>query len=865
MPKPSATWPGPSYVIVVVQCLLYASLAISLFTALVAMLGKQWLRRKSWDRQNKLQGMENWRFHVVMESLPIMLQLALLLFGCALSGYLWSLNRAVGSVVLAFTSCGVAFYAFITIAGSHLLRMSIPDTCVVIYQGGRLAFIPPHFPRHHSARQPIPPASHPIGRSFRLVKSMIRQAPALALGAMQELPVMDDINVFPLLSREDSKCVLWTMDTSADADVLSFAFRFAADIVWYPGIATSVCPIRLARTFLDCSPTENAHATSPVSSHPFLISTRASGTAWKPSTPSENRSAPWGGNNKDPDVAMAWWILTLTFHEEILVCPPLQKNASQAFCIWLSHMILQSVYWRQARAENRRYSIVWFGNRLDKFWRSGRFQMQFISTSFLPARSRLAFPLNISDLHVSNNSDLALRTALKKLNEWMTVAIYDLSYDEEHIRVVLRFLRLWNDSGFQDLATYCMAWIQATLDSERPELQQYRIARNALLVLDDYPGFSWFDEPIPLEEATHAKVALRYLVLYDRTRTLGQTDSAPCLAAAIIALQILRMECSDAKRPAPKIHLLDNSLVHTLTWASQKEPGNPLHFRLLAREIFTLIGGMWFDPWVDDIPEYDRAQFIDALGNVLDARDPTHGTPHLPTQTLLSTRIGAYDDATFAGRTGAFVDRSSNIFLIPILFGLCSSRSWQTSITKSTFSFVSDPHSSLMNGNWNATTSCRWLSSAYGYRPTLKSSRKVSGHGLERETIEMLEIPGDSGWAPLRGYFPIILDTYVEPDPDDTITSPFEAARLVFRCDEQLRARQSNGGSYRRPSLEPERPLHWKIHKVCMVKRLCQVLTREREIEGLDALDLLRTAPNDGELISSQSDGGFLQDTSQSA
>ncbi|KAF9778074.1 hypothetical protein BJ322DRAFT_988349, partial [Thelephora terrestris] len=39
---PSATWPGPSYVIVVVQCLLYASLAISLFTALVAMLGKQW-------------------------------------------------------------------------------------------------------------------------------------------------------------------------------------------------------------------------------------------------------------------------------------------------------------------------------------------------------------------------------------------------------------------------------------------------------------------------------------------------------------------------------------------------------------------------------------------------------------------------------------------------------------------------------------------------------------------------------------------------------------------------------------------------------------------------------------------------------
>jgi hypothetical protein len=126
---PPAPWSGPGNEVVVVLCLLYASLSTSLFAAFVAMLGKQWLNRfsrnkgrtaaeKSWDRQNKLQGVKRWHFHIVMESLPIMLQLALLLLGSALSSYLWSLNRAVAVVVLSFTLSGLIFYVFITIAGS---------------------------------------------------------------------------------------------------------------------------------------------------------------------------------------------------------------------------------------------------------------------------------------------------------------------------------------------------------------------------------------------------------------------------------------------------------------------------------------------------------------------------------------------------------------------------------------------------------------------------------------------------------------------------------------------------------------------------------------------------------------------------
>ena len=455
----------------------------------------------------------------------------------------------------------------------------------------------------------------------------------------------------------------------------------------------------------------------------------------------------------------------------------------------------------------------------------------------------------------------------------MAVAIFDPSYSEEHVRVILRFLRLWGDLEFQDLAGYCMSWVEATLDSGRSDLHQYRITRNALLVLDDFPGFSWFDEPIPFADDTYAKVALRYLVLYHRTRGLDRTDSPPGPVAAIIAFQIIRMECSDARRPDPKMHLLDDSLVHTLTWAAEKDPNSPLHFRSLALEVFTLIGGMWLNPWVDGVPHHDKTRLIDALGNILDAQDPIHGSPHSPTQLLLSMRVGAFKGDTFAGRTGAFVHRSPNIFLVPLPFVLCSSRSWQASITKSAFSFMSHP--SFEHDKWVV-----WL------RHTLKMIANDSRLDItllvtrlkelecyevlalviksvwlspdpdilprylwawaERETIELLRVQSDPGWAPLRGYLPTILDAYAEPSPDDTVITPYEAARSIFQCNEKPEARQSDE-SYGRISLEVQRPPRWEIRQVCMMKRLCQVLRREMDLKGLDLLDLLRAPPKDGE------------------
>jgi hypothetical protein len=79
-------WAGPPRTIVHVQAILFASLATSLLSAFLAMLGKQWLNRyastdmrgsaveRSQHRQRKLDGIITWYFDYVMEALPLMLQ-----------------------------------------------------------------------------------------------------------------------------------------------------------------------------------------------------------------------------------------------------------------------------------------------------------------------------------------------------------------------------------------------------------------------------------------------------------------------------------------------------------------------------------------------------------------------------------------------------------------------------------------------------------------------------------------------------------------------------------------------------------------------------------------------------------------------
>jgi len=125
----SVAWTGPSPEIVTIQSLLYASLATSLFAAFLTMLGKQWVNRylrnhggsaadKSRDRQLKLDGLKKWHFHLTIECLPVMLQFMLLLLGCALLRYLWSISLTLAGIIIAGTLFGVTSYVFLTHAAT---------------------------------------------------------------------------------------------------------------------------------------------------------------------------------------------------------------------------------------------------------------------------------------------------------------------------------------------------------------------------------------------------------------------------------------------------------------------------------------------------------------------------------------------------------------------------------------------------------------------------------------------------------------------------------------------------------------------------------------------------------------------------
>ena len=109
------------------QSILFASLSITMFVAFIAVLGKQWIlyytRVTTWgnivdrgkERQAKLVGLHKWGLHLIMDSLPVMLQFALLLFGVALAVYLWDVSISAAEAVTVVTSIGLVFYTCITL------------------------------------------------------------------------------------------------------------------------------------------------------------------------------------------------------------------------------------------------------------------------------------------------------------------------------------------------------------------------------------------------------------------------------------------------------------------------------------------------------------------------------------------------------------------------------------------------------------------------------------------------------------------------------------------------------------------------------------------------------------------------------
>ena len=131
LPAPLLIQTNPSTTTVWVQCLLYASITCSLFAALGAVMGKQWLdhyrsvgehgtiEARGMERQRKLASLDAWNFRAILEVHPVLVQVSLLLFAVALSAYMLEVNRFVALILIITNSIGFLLY-FSSIVASLL-------------------------------------------------------------------------------------------------------------------------------------------------------------------------------------------------------------------------------------------------------------------------------------------------------------------------------------------------------------------------------------------------------------------------------------------------------------------------------------------------------------------------------------------------------------------------------------------------------------------------------------------------------------------------------------------------------------------------------------------------------------------------
>ena len=227
LPLPS--WPGPTASLVQVQSILFASLLSALLAAFLAMLGKQWLNLhvegsfidRNRYREQKMRGMITWRFKLVMELLPLILQVSLILLGYALAQYLWDINRTVSSVIIAFTVLGVVLYLLIVVAGT-LSRACPFQTPVSIAIRALL--------EHHRKG---------IGRAFKAARTFFsstrtRSQAGLIVSHRRSTtsPIASDIDNQDDEVRAELGCILTMFKMAKAPDSVKAIMAYITEVVW---------------------------------------------------------------------------------------------------------------------------------------------------------------------------------------------------------------------------------------------------------------------------------------------------------------------------------------------------------------------------------------------------------------------------------------------------------------------------------------------------------------------------------------------------------------------------------------------------------------------------------------------------------
>ena len=154
---PEAITTNPPFTIplkdVKINALYFVSLALALIVASVCILCKQWLREYQRDlsltnvdtvrlRQLRYDGLIAWKVPQILNSLPILLQLALLLFGCGVILQLWDTHLAVIIPVAVVAFLAAVFFLFTSISPAHQILGIYPGSAKMRFENKSISYNP---------------------------------------------------------------------------------------------------------------------------------------------------------------------------------------------------------------------------------------------------------------------------------------------------------------------------------------------------------------------------------------------------------------------------------------------------------------------------------------------------------------------------------------------------------------------------------------------------------------------------------------------------------------------------------------------------------------------------------------------------
>ena len=240
---------------------MYASLLISLLAAFIAMLGKQWLNRylrhsggsmieRCGDRQRKCDGLKRWPLHFFIESLPLMLQVALLLLACGLCRHMWAINTSVAYTLVGLTGLGVVFFIGIVIAGTSSYACPFQTPVSTALRGAQKRI-----------RRGVKRVLSRIRQSWnRNVRPLLRRPSLSATSSLSDIEIQEtnpwlELKELPIIyatHADDARCVSWIIRNITDPEALEAAVRLAGTIRWFNRPDVNVPYDSIVSTFEAC-------------------------------------------------------------------------------------------------------------------------------------------------------------------------------------------------------------------------------------------------------------------------------------------------------------------------------------------------------------------------------------------------------------------------------------------------------------------------------------------------------------------------------------------------------------------------------------------------------------------------------------